>query len=460
MLLLSILFCYIIYLNLPDSLNGLVTFKPVPTAGPIDRFFKLGTIGVSLILIAVRWSVVSRVVKTTNPGLVALLALVPLSVLWSIDPPATLLRFITLASIVLLCFAISLAPWNPRRFQGVVIPPLMFVVISSLLIGLVNRDAVMEIGEGISLQDAWKGVTHSKNQFGMMAGTAVVVCFNRWLSREGNLPWAIAGTITAFLGLALSRSNTSFFATLLALLMMVMVLRVPIVKSRYTTHVVIGVCATIVVYQLAILGMIPGAGKLLSPIMQMTGKDMTFSSRTGIWDIVKQNIAAHPWLGSGYGAYWNAENPNAPSHIFTWLMYFYPTESHNGYLEIRSDLGAVGLSCLLLYLSWFVWQGLQYMQVDRNQATLFLALLAQQLVINMSESDWLSRSNTCAVLTLATTCMSRALAEHARQRTGQTAPAKPAAPVPARQGTPLRTRFAVPGRSVPDTRPGRTWRGR
>jgi hypothetical protein len=43
---------------------------------------------------------------------------------------------------------------------------------------------------------------------------------------------------------------------------------------------------------------------------------------------------------------------------------------------------------------------------------LYLALLFQQLVMNMSESEWFSRSSTSVVLILAATCLSRDLLEH------------------------------------------------
>jgi exopolysaccharide production protein ExoQ len=92
-------------------------------------------------------------------------------------------------------------------------------------------------------------------------------------------------------------------------------------------------------------------------------------------------------------------------------MYFYPTEAHNGYLDVVNDLGLLGLACVLAFLFWFLRQGLQLMQVDRSQAALYIALLFQEMVINMSESDWFSRTNTFAILLLATTCLSRGLLE-------------------------------------------------
>ena len=43
----------------------------------------------------------------------------------------------------------------------------------------------------------------------------------------------------------------------------------------------------------------------------------------------------------------------SPSYVFTYVMFFYPTEAHNGYLDIVNDLGWVGMGCLVLFLITF-----------------------------------------------------------------------------------------------------------
>lgn len=410
--LLAILFWYFFIQNLPAKVGDL-PFKFVDTSGSIDRFVKLLMIGACTVLIATKWSVFRQVARTTNPALLGFFLLAPLSTLWSIDPSATFLRSTTLASIILLCFALSLTGWNRLRFQQLVTGPMMFILVCSLLYGLVSRDAVMEIGDSISLKDAWRGVTHSKNQFGMIACAATVVCFNRWLANEGRRGWALAGTLVGVVCLALSRSNTSMFATFVGMVFLFTVMRVPIIRQRFSGHVLIAIVATVIVYQMAIHRMIPGAHMLLEPIVALTGKDMTFSARTIIWEIVGENVAAHPYLGSGYGGYWTGwEDLDSPSQVFMWVMYFYPTSSHNGYLEIRNDFGYPGLLLLVVFIGWFVWQSIQLMRHDRAQGALYAALLCQQMVINMSESDWFARTNSFAVMLLASTFMARAISEY------------------------------------------------
>jgi len=416
--LLSILFWSIFYEYLPDNLGlhqvafqgmgGTAGPQDVSTANTLDRIIKVCMIAVSVYVIATRWSLTRSLAKNINVGLVALLVLAPVSAMWSIKSDATLLRSISLVSIGLLCVAISLVGRHRQRFQQLATPPLMFILVASLVLGIIFPDQITELGNDLSQKGAWHGIAFTKNQFGMMASMGVIICVNRWLAREGRTSWAVAGAAVAFACLILSRSNTSQFATIVAVVFMTLVMRVPIIKQRYSTHVVIAFAATILLYELVVQDVIPGAYTLLAPIRGLTGKDATFSARTIIWDVVKEHIKAAPYLGTGYGAYWIL-SPTSPSYVFMYLMYFYPTEAHNGYLDIVNDLGFLGLICLLMFLFWFMRQALQLLRFDRSQAALYLALLFQEMVMNMSESEWFSRSSTFAVLFLATTCLSRGL---------------------------------------------------
>jgi O-antigen ligase len=409
---LSVLFWLIFYLNLPDNLNGYAgNGGEVETANSMARNIKVGMIILSVYLIASRWSALRLFAKNINVGAAVILLLAPLSALWSIDPSATLLRFVSLASIVLVCVAACVNGWHRRRFQQLALPPLMFILIASLVVGIALPDRITEIGTDLSQKDAWHGITHGKNEFGMIASFGTIICFNSWLAREGRGYWAFAGSVVSVVCLMLSRSNTSQFATLVGVGSMALLMRVSAIRQRHATIVVLGLAATILLYELAIQDVIPGVNTLLAPIMTLTGKDATFSARTFIWKIIKDHIQGAPYLGTGYGAYWLGPLRTSPSYIFVSLMYFYPMEAHNGYLDMVNDLGMLGLVCLLLFLFWYMRQALQLLRIDPTQAALYIGLLLQEMVINMSESDWLSRTNTFAVLLFATACLSRGLLE-------------------------------------------------
>jgi exopolysaccharide production protein ExoQ len=153
----------------------------------------------------------------------------------------------------------------------------------------------------------------------------------------------------------------------------------------------------------------------MAPITALTGKDMWSSGRAEIWAVLSDHIRYHPFLGTGYGAYWTA-GPVAgtESYAFMWRMNsFYPGTAHNGYLDIVNDLGLAGLVLLLAYIVTHVRQSLQLMGVDRHQGALYLALFFQQAIANLSETHWFSvRSVDFVIMTLATMALARGLLEY------------------------------------------------
>jgi O-antigen ligase len=208
--------------------------------------------------------------------------------------------------------------------------------------------------------------------------------------------------------------------------------------SRGIRYFAIALTLVILLYSMALLKIVPGLELLLAPIPMITGKDLSFTGRTEIWALVLEHIQRRPLLGSGYGAYWVVgarPTPDQESYsIMGALNGFYPGNSHNGYLDVLNDLGAIGLLCLLGYLIVFLRQSLRLCGTDRQQGALYLALLLQQAIINLSEARFFNNTIFVdfALMSFATTCLARDLLE-AR------IPARPA-PVPA-------PRHLAPGRA-------------
>jgi len=158
-----------------------------------------------------------------------------------------------------------------------------------------------------------------------------------------------------------------------------------------------------------VLKVVPGLDILLKPITALSGKDSTFTARTQIWEIIRAHIDLSPWIGSGYGGYWVGPTPTSPSFIFLRTMYFYPNEAHNGYLDVLNDLGFIGLILLLGYLITYIRQALRLLRSNYAQAALYLALIFQQLLTNLSESHWLFIGHDFIILTMATFGLARSL---------------------------------------------------
>lgn len=395
------------------------------SANPLTRMIKLVLLSMGALIVVWRASLSWLLLRHVNAFFLAFLALVPISYIWSISPGDTLARYISLLSTVFVGLAFCVSGWHAHRFQNVMRAVLTLLLCGSLIFGLLRPDLAIERGTG-TLADAWHGLASQKNPFGQLASFGVVFWFHAWLARQSKL-WSVllfGGAAAACLWL--SRSSTSLLATAFAALFMLMLVRAPPNLRRYMPFLATLFAIMVLAYALAVLNLVPGLSLLLDPIMAITGKDMTFSNRSEIWQIVKEHIALSPYIGSGYGAYWIGPVLSSPSYAFLGRMYFYPTESHNGYLEIVNDLGFVGLTCLLGFLVTFVRQSLQLMRVDRAQGALFLGLFFQQMIINLSESCWLSVNSavsftimTCATIALARSLLERDLRSYFR--TGGTA---------------------------------------
>jgi exopolysaccharide production protein ExoQ len=412
----------IVYLTVPlqyftGDMAGTNEDGGMGAANPLSRIIKLVLLISSVIILLWKSRLALLEMKALNRGYLFFLVLVPTSAIWSIDSGATLNRYVSLLSMASVCVAFTIHGWSRTRFQDVVRPCLTTLIVASIIFGLVNPQYGIEVGDG-TLLNSWRGLTSQKNQFGMLSSFGVVFWLHAGLSREKK--WVVAAPFigVCLYAVLLSRSSTSFLATTLSGVFMLLTMTSPPSMKRYMPYIVSTFAALVIIYALAVLKIIPGMDVLLTPITSFSGKDMTFSNRSVIWDIIKEHIDLSPVVGSGYGAYWLGPVPPSPSVVFlTRMGNFYPSQSHNGYLEIVNDLGFVGLICLLSYLFAWVSQSLQLMKFDRPQGCLFLALFFQQLITNLSESTWLAinAAFALALVTLATFALSRSLLERRLQ---------------------------------------------
>jgi len=376
------------------------------------RAIKITLLLLSAYLISRNWAACVTLLKQLNRFFVAFLVLVPLSIFWSISQADTIARYVTIMSVVMVWSAACVATWEPLRFQHLMRPVLTFLVLASIVFGMVAPDLAIETGEG-TLKDAWRGLCNQKNGFGQMASFTFIFWLHAWLTKQVSL-WKVllfggAGAACVLL----SRSSTSLLATLFVVMFLLLLLKAPVAMRRAMPYLIGCFAAIVMTYAVAILKLVPGLDMLLRPITAFTGKDMTFSNRSAIWDVIKEHINYAPIFGSGYGAYWIGPVPSSPSYAFLSRLWFYPNESHNGYLEIVNDLGFVGLIVLLGYLIWYLRQSLLLWRFDRNQAALYLAVFFQQAIINLSESTWLvvNAGMSFTLMTFATIALARSCAE-------------------------------------------------
>ncbi len=347
--------------------------------------------------------------RAVNPFLLAFVLLATLSLAWSIEPTVTIRRIVRLYTMVMACAAFTLVGWHRRRFQNVMRSLITLLLGASVIFVMASPElAIHHVPDHPELANAWHGITVGKNVLGSLASAGFLMWLHAWLSREGNKLVILGGAGLAALCLFMTRSQTSIMATVFAAVFMLILLRSPGSTRRYLPYFVGIFATTILIYAMAVLHLVPGMDALLEPITLLTGKDLTFSGRTYIWFVLNQHIHLSPWLGTGYGAYWVGPVPTSPSYEMLTRLFFYPTEGHNGYLDVINDLGAAGGICLFGYFFSYVRTALRLLALDRYQAGLYLTLLFRGFIADMSESHWFSVfSVDFVIMTLATTALTR-----------------------------------------------------
>jgi exopolysaccharide production protein ExoQ len=379
--------------------------------------------------------------RSLNPFYLIFLLLAIISLGWSIDPPITTRALFRLVVIFLSCTAFTLYGWRTDRFQGVMRPLLGALLVGSVVFAVVlpyygvqqfSDFAAVGPGRIASYRDTLgtikpvlRGLTFGKNQMGQLASFGVIFWFHAWLGKDVRTRWVILCGGCALICLYWAHSSTSIIAAAFSVPMLLLLRHWPQWLRRYMPYILVMFTVLILLYSLVVLRVIPQLDFLLTPITAITGKDLTFSDRTAIWQIVVDHISQHPLIGTGYAAYWDNDNLASPSQVFKTLLFFFPGESHNGYLEVLNDLGIVGGLCLLGFLFTFLMQSIRIMNFDRHQGALYVTLLFHQFWSSLSESHWFSMGSvsftiiTLAVCTSARTLLQRRFElEAARPATG------------------------------------------
>jgi len=124
-----------------------------------------------------------------------------------------------------------------------------------------------------------------------------------------------------------------------------------------------------------------GARTIGSGLLQMLGRDATFTDRDQIWAELIPIVMQRPILGHGYGGFWILATKNQV------------TEAHNGYLDVMLVLGAAGVFLVFGFvvsmcraahaaLHWDFWHG-----------ALGYCFLVMVVLHNTSEASFLRTSD-------------------------------------------------------------------
>ena len=325
------------------------------------------------------------------PRFVALVALVVLSSMWSLDPGVTFRRSFAFA--VSTAFGLYIGA-NYSWMALIRLLALLYVAMITLSLALIlaapdlGRDFVVHGG-------AWRGGWQEKNAMGayMARGLAVFIAAamidypRRWL-------WAFFGLVCVFMAV-MSKSATSLIACSVCIAAF---LAVAIFK-RGTGLVV--VAAWLGLFSAMTLGI----AMALRPdlFVSLIGKDLTFTGRTDIWEVVTFQLTQYKaWTwGFGYGSFWVTDE--GPAYWIRVHLQWPVPNAHNGWLETILGIGLVGVTLIAFQMVITFFMALLQVRRAGPGVSFAIAFLMLFLLYSLSESYLMQQNNIIWVLFVAIT---------------------------------------------------------
>lgn len=345
---------------------------------------------VTFFLLVLRWRK-TLYVLTQDQFLISIIILLPIfSILWSFAPPTTIKNSFTFFGSSL--FGVYLATRYTLKEQ-VKLLALAFGV--QILLSFVFAMALTKYGVmGGIHQGKWRGVFPHKNILGarMVISTIIFLLLGYNGKNKRFLIWG--GFALSFLLLLRAASSSSLVNLL------IMIVAFYIFQSfRWSYQIMIPSLIGIATIGEGLYFLLSSnAGALFNSL----GKDATLTGRTDLWPLVIDKVWEQPWLGYGFGGFWQGFNGES---AYIWYAAGWPaTHPHNGFLALCLDLGIVGLFIFTLgFLRAFI-KSITLIRVNHNSEAFWPLLYLTYIVLsNLTESTLLASNQITWVLYVAVT---------------------------------------------------------
>jgi O-antigen ligase len=365
----------------------------IESGSVLDRNFLSILIVISLVILqkrGIKWSEVFR----ANRWLVALLAYMLVSIVWSDYQFVSLKRWVRVAGTFIMALMV-LTEVQPYEAMQAILRRLIYVVIpfSALLVKYFPRLGV-SFGRW-SGAPSYCGATLTRNNLGeicMLAVFFIVWDFVR--RRDGNelsrtkhriLVEIVLLVLTAYLMKGPSgygADGATYSAT--SLVVLVVGLATFFALRRLKTYIAyLGrlICLTLLAIGLVVLLLNLLDTSLVEIVAMSVGRKPDLTGRTDlIWDVLLPIAWQHPIFGAGFGSFWIAPVPGLTLDV---------NEAHNGYLDVFMELGVVGLVFVFCLFANYFQRAKQEFQDSFHWAAFRLSFLLIILLHNWSETTLL-----------------------------------------------------------------------
>ena len=370
----------------------------------LDRIVVLGLFALALATLAANWRA-SLSLALRNVGVVGLVLFCLASLAWSDHPDLTIRRAILLVMLTTAAAAVAAGARDLRRMHT-----LLFVTLAA--VALLNLATVV-VAPGLAISDLGvKGIYSQKNVAGaiMMVAAVIGASWTLGATDRRSVGLGLLGLAPILLLLVATRSKTSIALAGFALAALLALWLFERLGPRAIALAVTGVA----VLAAGFIALVAASGFDVGRLAETLTGDATFTGRDELWKFALEKSLERPWLGHGYGAFWDV-GPGADPLLRvdpgSWLGDVETgtiNQAHNGYLELWLQVGLPAMviaAAITLFRSVssarrFVAEPMRH--GDRWMMATLGMILALMLVHNLSEASLFMRGiPLCNVAMLA-----------------------------------------------------------
>jgi O-antigen ligase len=337
-----------------------------------------------------------------------------LSLFWSVEPGLTFRRLVQLCLLLVGSVGLGLGFYgrSSKTNRGLVLHLAIAGLISVAALGV-----VLAVKGGADFLDpAWMGAKAAGIGTNVIYPISVATFALLWMSRRYLPAWlAAAGLLLCVVSLALIKARFITAVTVLAVVLL------PLFEGRPTWRRVLPylVLVSCVAYATVALIAIQGQPALDWIVQQAWtystldtgGADVqTLTGRTPLWTELLRYAADRPWVGYGFGAFWNTDYMPAIAAVVGWNA----PSGHNGFLD---EVLATGIVGLVLFLSfWAVgFAKVVMVRISRNDAFAMWVAVVMLCFLLCNLGDSILQNYTRYLFYAALVGMFAVLGRHARR---------------------------------------------
>ena len=313
--------------------------------------------------------------------LALMLGLCLLSVFWSDMPAVTARRAAALGGTLLAGSYIG-QRCNLSELLDIGFRAVAIVITATLVL------AVLAPPMGLDPEGRLRGVFAHKNSAGTFAAFGLLVASLR-LTRRGLKANATSLTVATACLVTLVMSSSAAPAAIIALPLLIAFCQG---QARVVIFLIVVIAAVLVATLLPVIA--PAVGRLAI----LFGRDMDFSGRTVLWEFALEYLSRKPWLGFGFGTFWNGP---AGLIFFQWARYPVP-HAHNGFLQLALDVGIVGVLVMFASIAAAVRASVALCNTDAATARWAMSFIVFYLMSNFAEASLLEANGLLTLLFAAT----------------------------------------------------------